>query len=278
MEYKEITKEVKIPVLGLGTWGMGGFEYIDNSRDKEEIEAVHFAIKLGMTHIDTAEIYAAGHSEEIVGEALKIIKGKRKNIFLATKVWPHNFSYANVLKAAENSLQRLKTDYIDLYYLHWPNPSVSIKETMRAMEQLVKAGKVKHVGVSNFSVEELEEAQETFAHKIVANQVHYSLLHREPEKELLPYCQKKGVMLVAYTPLEKGAFLTLKDERGELLDELAKNYGKTRNQVALNWLVYRKNVIAIPKASDPEHLKENADAAGWKLGAADIKKLDIVFS
>ena len=181
MEFKELGKTgVKVPVLGLGTWGIGGRSSRYTAADAQAVQALRMGLDLGMLFIDTAEFYGHGHSEEIVADA---IGDRRESVFLATKVSPEHFGHDDVLKACEASLKRLKVSYVDLYQLHWPNPSIPISETMKAMERLVLEGKVRHIGVSNFSVRQTREAQESLSKAtIAANQVDYSLLERSIEK------------------------------------------------------------------------------------------------
>jgi diketogulonate reductase-like aldo/keto reductase len=274
IEYKELGKTgEKIPALGLGTWGIGGFSYPNYSNDELAIEIIRFAVEIGMNFIDTAEMYGAGHSEELVGEA---IKGIREKVFIATKVLPTNFRYEDVIKACERSLRRLKTSYIDLYQLHWPNPSIPIKETMRAMEKLVNEGKIRYIGISNFSVEETVEAMNALSkYEIVSNQVEYSLLVRDIEKDLLDFCRKNKITIIAYSPLARGELL--KGKYYEFLSKIGKKYNKTAAQVALNWLIIKENVVAIPKAFSKAKIVENMGAYGWKLSDEDLKTIDEFF-
>lgn len=274
IKYKELGKAgEKIPALGLGTWGIGGFSYPDYSNDELAIEIIRFAVEIGMNFIDTAEMYGAGHSEELVGEA---IKGIREKVFIATKVLPTNFRYEDVIKACERSLRRLKTSYIDLYQLHWPNPSIPIKETMRAMERLANEGKIRYIGISNFSVEETIEAMNALSkYEIVSNQVEYSLLVRDIEKDLLDFCRKNKITVIAYSPLARGELL--KGKYYEFLSKIGKKYNKTAAQVALNWLIIKENVVAIPKAFSKAKIVENMGAYGWKLSDEDLKAIDEFF-
>ena len=187
----------------MGTWRLGGSFVPDYSGDQMAIESLRAGIGLGLTMIDTAEGYAAGHSEELVGEA---VKGMRESVFIATKVSRAHLSYDGVLRAAEASLKRLNTSYIDLYQVHWPNPSIPIKETMSAMERLVDEGKIRFIGVSNFSVELLAEAQEYLTkYRIASNQVEYNILDKHIEKDLLPLAEKESITIIAYSPLAVGA-------------------------------------------------------------------------
>jgi len=278
MERKE-TNGIKIPALGIGTWRMGGFEEKDTTNDKEDIIAIKEAISLGFTHIDTAEFYGNGHTEELVGEAIKDFD--RKSLFITTKVKSDNLKYNDVISAAKRSLKRLGTDYIDLYLIHWPNPEIPIEETMKAMNELVEKGMVKFIGVSNFSVKELQEAQKHSKNKIIANQIEYNLLTRtngiftnNMETEIIPYCRKNSILFIAWRPLAKGK---LAKPGFALLDELAKKYSKTQSQIAINWLVSKENIVTIVKAANKKHLKENLGALGWKLDKEDMEKLDKQF-
>jgi diketogulonate reductase-like aldo/keto reductase len=266
--------------IGLGTWNMGGRESPDYRDDERLIEAIRYAVELGMNHIDTAEMYAAGHAEELVGEAVK--QFSRDEVFIATKVWPSNLRYEDVIRSCRRSLERLQLKYVDLYMVHWPNPRIPLQETMKAMEKLVKDGLVRYIGVSNFDVELLEEAMNALKREeIVANQVKYSLEAREVERELIPFCERNGITVTAYTPLGKGripAEAASNTPEGKILAEMAQRYGKTPVQIALNWVIWRPNVITIPKAARKEHLEENAGAAGWRLTEEDYKRLSAAYT
>lgn len=273
MEYKDLVEGVRIPVLGLGTWGMGGRLTPDTSRDEEEVAALRAGINLGMTHIDTAEEYGAGHAEELVGEAIEPYD--RGDLFITTKVWRTHLRYDDLVSSMEASLRRLDVDYVDLYLVHWPNPEVPLRDTMRALEHCADEGYTWFIGVSNFSAPLLAEAQSYLRdHRLVADQVEYSLMEQSPERELLPYCQENDVMLIAYTPLAKGR---LAKPRNAVLDFLAEKYEKTQAQVALNWLISQEKVVAIPKASRLEHLRDNVGAVGWRLSEEDFRKLSEAF-
>jgi len=269
-----------VAAIGLGTWNMGGRESPDYRDDERLIKAIRYAVELGMNHIDTAEMYAAGHAEELVGEAIK--QFSRDDVFIATKVWPSNLRYEDVIRSCRRSLERLQLKYVDLYMVHWPNPRIPVQETMKAMEKLVKDGLIRYIGVSNFDVELLEEAMNALkSEEIVANQVEYSLEAREVERELIPFCERNGITVTAYTPLGKGripAEAAQNTQRGRALAELAKRYGKTPTQVALNWVIWRPSVITIPKAAKKEHLEENAGAAGWRLTEEDYTLLSKTWS
>jgi len=265
-----------IPIVGLGTWGIGGEMSPDPSRDDASIQALKLGLDLEMKFIDTAEMYAAGHSEEVVARALE---GRRDGAFVASKVSPRHFAYDDVLAAAKRSLKRLGLKQMDLYQLHWPSSKIPISETMRAMEKLVSDGLTRYIGVSNFSVEQMREAQQSLSHeKIVSNQVEFNLIDRSVEARILPYCQKEGLTLIAYSPLGQGKIPRGKGSSFKVLDEMAEKSGKSRNQVALAWVLQHESVVAIPKAADIDHIKENAEVADWKLDKEDYQKLAKAFS
>ena len=265
-----------IPVVGLGTWGIGGEMGPDASQDEAGIEALRLGLDLEMRFIDTAEMYGAGHSEEVVARALE---GRRDRVFVASKVSPRHFAYNDVLDAAKRSLKRLGLKQMDLYQLHWPSSKIPIAETMRAMEKLVSDGLTRHIGVSNFSVEQMKEAQQSLSHeKIVSNQVEFSLVDRSVEARILPYCQKEGLTLIAYSPLGQGKIPRGRGSSFKVLDEIAAKLDKSRNQVALGWVLQHDSVVAIPKAADPEHVKENAEVADWKIDSEDYQRLAKAFS
>jgi diketogulonate reductase-like aldo/keto reductase len=249
---------VMLPDIGLGTWCYAG-----------GIEPLRAGIALGAIFIDTAEIYG---TEEVVGQA---IKGMRPGIFLASKVAPKHFRRADVLRAADDSLRRLGTDHIDLYQLHWPNYTVAIDETMGAMEELVERGKIRFIGVSNFALDELKRAQKTMTrHRIVANQVNYSLVERTIESGLLPYCQREKIAIIAYSPLGHSLANLAAGDPGKVLQAVAERNGKTVPQVALNWCFSKPGVVAIPKSDSVEHTRDNCGASGWRLPAEDMELLN----
>jgi diketogulonate reductase-like aldo/keto reductase len=259
----------------MGTWGMGGGMRTDPSGDSEAIEALKLGLDLGMTLVDTAEMYGAGHSEEVVSKALE---DWRKPVFVASKVSPSHFAHDDLLRSARKSLERLRVKMMDLYQLHWPNPRIPIAETMRAMEKLVRDGMVRYIGVSNFSVNQMKEAQAVLSkEEIVSNQVEYSLVDRAIETEVLPYCQREKVTLIAYSPLGQGRIARGRGGPFGVIDEIASRLGKSRSQVALNWLLQHESVVVIPKASNEKHVVENAAASGWKLGAKEFQDIDKAF-
>lgn len=262
---------VTVPAIGQGTFQMGE----DKSRLAQEVEALRTGIEAGMTLIDTAEMYADGGSERVVGEA---ISDCRDQVFLVTKVWPTNADYQGVLNAASNSLKRLGTDYIDLYLLHWPSADHPIDQTMKAMNKLADDGAVRFVGVSNFSPELIEEAQNELGERLIsANQVGYHLQNRVIEKTLLPYCQQQGITVMAYSPFGKDNFPKPGTEGRRVLDTIAEAHGKTAHQVALNWVIRLEGVLAIPKASNPDHARQNGEAADFTLTTEELEAIDKAF-
>ncbi len=276
MEYKEISKGVRVPVLGAGTWGIGGKHSADYSNDDCGVNAIRAAIDHEMTHIDTAEYYGAGHTEELVGKAIQ--QYSRSNLFITTKVYRTHLRYNDVLSSIRKSLQRLSTDYVDLFLIHWPSPEVPIKETVNALEACVDEGYTRFIGVSNFSVDLFKEAQNHLKkHLLVANQVYFNLTRVNKTyfnglsaKDLNSFCEERNIMLIAWSPLEEGK---LAKSGFQVLDEMAKKYGKTQAQVALNWLISQKKIIAVPKASSFKHIKENLGAIGWIMDESDSKRL-----
>ena len=248
---------------------MGGDSERDPANDGQaDIAALICGMEHGLTHIDTAEMYAAGFAEEITGQAIK--GHARSNLFITSKVWNDNLSYDGVLRAAENSLKRLGTSYLDLYLIHKPDDRFPLAETMKALNRLVNEGLVKNIGVSNFAVKRFKQAQECSEHKIVVNQVHYNLTSREPENELLEFCRANDVMLIAWRPLAKGTIL---DVDYPFFDELCSRYQKTRAQIALNWLLSQDNVTTISTMRSTRHLEENLGALNWTLSDEDRERL-----
>lgn len=260
----------QVPVIGQGTW------MIEGSTDVERrgVDALRAGIDLGLTHIDTAEMYGSGKAEEITGKA---IAGRRDEIFLVSKVLPSNASYQGTLRACERSLQRLGTDHLDLYLLHWESEH-PIGETMRAMARLIDDGQIRFAGVSNFDIDQVRAAQSALPnHRLASNQVLYHLGERGIERTLIPYCQEHGIALVGYTPFGRAKFPRPDSPGGQVLGEIAKRLGRTVRQVILNFLTRLDDVFTIPKAGNLEHTRENAGAAGWALSPEDIAAIDRAF-
>jgi diketogulonate reductase-like aldo/keto reductase len=259
MQFRELAGTgVKLPVLGLGTWQYRG-----------GVEPLRAGVALGARFIDTAESYG---TEEVVGHA---IQGIRQEIFLATKVSPRHFRYRELIKAAEESLNRLKTDYIDLYQLHWPNYTVSIEETLGAMGALVDQGKVRFIGVSNFMLGDLKRAQwASPKHRIVSNQVRFNLIDRTIRDGLLRYCQESGITVIGHSPLATGLQSIHEMDRDGVLKKIAASRSRSIAQVALNWCLSNEGVVTIPKASSVEHVSENCRAADFQLTPEELQLLD----
>lgn len=268
---KKLESGFTLPVFGLGTWKMGGKRERDLSNDDAaDIAAIQTAINSGVPHIDTAEKYAGGYCETLVGQAIK--NYNRSNLFITSKVAPEHLLPDDIRRSCEGSLTRLGTDYLDLYLIHSCNHDIPIKDSVRALEKLKREGLIKNIGVSNFSKEHLAEAQQNSTEQIVCNQVHYNLLTREVEATgLLKHCQENDVMLVAWQPLQKGMLVT--GEVPQILFDMAQKYQKTPSQVALNWLISQPNVVTIAKSRALAHLEENLGSIEWQLSPDDIEKL-----
>jgi diketogulonate reductase-like aldo/keto reductase len=254
--------------IGQGTW------YIEQAQRARAIEALRRGLDLGLSHIDTAEMYGDGRSEEIVGEA---IAGRRDEVFLVSKVLPHNASRAGTIAACEASLKRLRTDRLDCYLLHWRG-SYPLEETFAAFEALQRAGKILSWGVSNFDVEDLDEALDVAGEgKIACNQVLYHLQERAIEHAVIPWCEAHGVTVTAYSPFGHDDFPEPDSLGGKVLAEIAAARGATPRQVALAFLTRLPSVVAIPKAATPRNVEDNAGALSLRLSPAEIERIDAAF-
>ncbi len=259
----------RLPVLGLGTWQMGGGRSRDYSRDDEMVAIIRDAIAMGYTHIDTAEMYGVGHCEELVGRAMQDFA--RGEILLTTKVLADNVRYDDLLRALDGSLERLQTEYADMYLIHWPNPSVPLEESFRALNRVVAEGRVKRVGVSNFDVALQREAEALCETPVVTNQVRYNLYTREPEENgLLRYCQENNVVLTAYCPLKDGVM------QNETVQAVARKHGASAAQVAIRWLTRQPQVVTIPMSTNRDHLRQNMEALTLALDEEDVQRLDAI--
>ncbi len=304
MEYAELGRTgIRVSRIGLGTWQIGasywgwGREYTR----EEALRVIRTAIELGVNFIDTAEIYGGGTSERIVGVAIRDV---RDEVVVATKVSPLHLTYRGVRRALEGSLRRLGLRYVDLYQVHWPNPLIPLGQTMRAMEDLLEEGKIRAIGVSNFSLKRLEAARGHLSrHDVASDQVEYNLLKRDVERDLLPYCEGERITLIAYSPLAQG-LLTGKYGPGrmprglqrrvmmalkyggvrrltrvlEVLGEIAKRRGVTVPQVSLNWVLRSRAVVAIPGAKRGEHVRQNVGAVGWSLTQEELEAIEAALS
>ncbi len=264
-------RELRVPVIGQGTWNLP----LDGSAFDEARRSLKLGIDLGMVHIDTAEMYGNGGSENVIGETIKGLP--RESLFIVSKVMPSNASYNGTIKACENSLHRLGTDYLDCYLLHWRG-SYPLPDTMRALEDLVKQGKIGTLGVSNFDVEDLEEAAACLTReKIACNQVLYNLEERGIERALMSYCKQHSISLVGYTPFGKKRLPDADTESGAVLASIARTHDATVSQIVLAFLVREEGLFAIPKAAREAHVKENAAAGDIVLSESEIKMIDAQF-
>jgi len=295
LEYKRISKtDLKVSSIGFGAAFRSGIT-------EDSPKVIRKALSLGVNLIDIAEIYHRGRSEEVVGEA---IRGRRDEVVIKTKVARDHLKYNDVLKAAEGSLKRLGVNVIDLYLVHHPNPKIPIEETMRAMEKLIDEGKVRYIGVSNFNASLVKKAQEALSrHEIVADEVKYNLVEREIEEELLPYCKKESISIIAYSPLARGMLTGKFDKESEIpeghwrkrdplfqepnfsralelveiLKKIAENHDKTPGQVALNWLASKPEVVPIFGASDISQVEENCGAVGWRMNDEELQMIETAY-
>ncbi len=303
-DYIELGRSgIKISAIGVGTWQWGSESWgYGREYGKEDLrEAFENALELGMNFFDTAEIYGGGWSERLLGE---FMRDRREEVVVATKLWPSRMTRGMMWKALNRSLERLGTNYVDLYQLHWPNPLIPVSKYMRVMEEMWMEGKVRAIGVSNLGLRQLEEARTALSYTdIASNQVKFNMLERDVERELLPYCQKEGITLIAYSPLAQG-LLTGKYSPGKrpkdmvrrinklftteylrnvrpllmVLGEIAERRGRTIAQVALNWLISKPWVSAIPGAKHGRHVREAAGAMGWRLDEEELRKIDEALS
>jgi aryl-alcohol dehydrogenase-like predicted oxidoreductase len=304
MEFEELGKSgIKISVVGIGTWQWGSREWgWGRGYGKADVlAAFDKALELGINFIDTAEIYGRGRSEQLIGEA---IRGHLEEVVIATKVWPWNLTSSRMTRAADRSAHRLGVDAIDLYQIHWPNPIFPIRNAMKNMMKLVKTGKVRLIGVSNFNLTRMKTAQEALAPLgLASNQVKYSLIDRKIEAKLLPYAQRSNVTVIAYSPLARSLLtgrytpetkpatlvqaanprfshrnLVRMDKLRHTLASIASTHSKTPAQVALNWLISKPNVVAIPGIKNVEHVTDGAGAADWRLTESEKKELELAAS
>ncbi len=265
MRYETVQK-LRLPKIGFGTWTIGGRDLADPSQDTRSLHALRSALELGYTHFDTAESYAAGHAEELLGRAIRVSGLPRSALFITSKVSPEHLDYHAVLTSCENSLRRLGMDYLDLYLIHWPRLGMHLADTFRALNQLVSGGKVRHLGVSNFDLKLLEEAVALSETRLLTDQLSYSLPDRTCEKNgVLAYCQENDILLTAYSPVKR-RFI-----RGnKALMELARRRGITPQQVALAWLVDQPRVITIPMSFNPQHQADNLAATDIVLSETEL--------
>ncbi len=261
-----------VPPIGQGTWKMGA----SAEAQADEIAALKKGFELGLMLVDTAEMYADGGSERLVGEA---VAGLRDHVFITTKIWPANASRAGTLAHLEASLKRLRTDYTDLYLLHWPSKTHPLEESMAGLIDVLERGLTRYIGVSNFPADLLEEAEQLTDHRIFANQVSYSLMAREPEVALIPYAKTHRVTLMAYSPLSGVVDPTLDGARQDALGSVASRHDVSSSAVALAWVLRQEAgpMVTIPKASRVEHVMHNAQALRVRLTDEDVDLLNSAF-
>lgn len=265
----ETVNNVTLPKIGFGCWKIGGEAVADPTQDARSMAALRSALELGYAHFDTAEYYAAGHSEELLGRAIREAGIPREAVFITSKVSPNHLQYDEVLRSCENSLRRLGMEYLDLYLIHWPERNMNLPEAMRALNQLVRSGKVKHLGVSNFKLKLLKEAQSLSDTPLLANQVPYSIPDRAyAENGVLAYCQANDILLTAYSPIKSRFF------KGKKLAAFAKERGVTPFQVGLAWLIQQRRVITIPTSFNPQHQAENLAALDLVFTQEELAFLD----
>jgi diketogulonate reductase-like aldo/keto reductase len=254
-----------VPALGQGTWQMAE----ESGRRPQEIEALRLGVQLGMTLVDTAEMYGEGASEKLIAEALG---SERERLFLVSKVYPHNASRKGVVEACDRSLKRLGTDRLDLYLLHWRG-GVSLEETVAGFEELRRSGKVRHWGVSNFDTEDMEELFTVEdGRNCTTNQVLYNVTRRGPEYDLIPWMMERRIPLMAYSPIEQGRL-----PKSGILQSIGRNHGATPYQIALAWLLQKPGIIAIPKASSSAHVRDNHRALDIRLSPDELSAIDAEF-
>ncbi len=253
----------EVSSIGLGTYGMGGKNSPDYKNDAKEVEAIKYAITNGINLIDTAEYYGHGHSEELVGKAIKDFE--REYLFIISKVWPVNLHYKDVINSAKESLKRLDTDYIDLYLIHWPNPKIPVEETLDAMGELLDSHLIRNIGVSNFDIANLTEAIDQLKHgKIIANEVEYNLENYYIEDDLIPFCEKNNIKIIGYSPLNQGRI-------SSKINHVAKSLGMSSIQCTLGYL--KKKSIPIPKASSISHINELVECMNIDLDENEYNRI-----
>lgn len=269
MNYETLPGGVAVPKIGFGCWKIGGSHSADPSQDDWSLAALRSALELGYTHFDTAETYAAGHSEELVGQAVRSAGIPRQKLFITSKVAPSHLDPQSLLRSCEASLRRLQMDYLDLYLIHWPAPNMRLGETFRTLNRLVADGKIRHLGVSNFDLAQLQLAQSVCDTPILTNQVPYSLGDRSYVKNgMLAYCQENDILLTAYSPVQQGGLKV-----DSALQSIADAHNATVQQIALAWLVQQKRVITIPMSGNPKHQADNLAAGEIVLNETEMAAL-----
>jgi diketogulonate reductase-like aldo/keto reductase len=267
---KKLNNGFQMPMFGIGTYNMA------KGNNKEDIYSIKKALDLGVTHIDTAESYSEGETEKLVGQAIK--NHKRKSLFLVSKVSKENLNYQGINNSIKKTLERLGTNYLDVYLLHQCPNVENFAECMQAMDEILKQGLIKNIGISNVNTKHSKALQGLSKNPIILNQVHYNLEFREPEKDgLLKHCQKNDMFLEAWRPVNKGDMTksgtNITKSGIKILDDMCKKYNKTPAQISINWLLSQSFVITLAKSTNIIHLKENLGAIGWEMEQEDVEKL-----
>lgn len=266
----ETLADLSIPKIGFGTWRIGGESQPNPDWDSKSMTALHCALETGYTHFDTAEYYAAGHCEELVGRAIRETGIEREKLFITSKVSPEHLEPDEVVRSCGNSLRRLGMEYIDLYLIHWPGVGMKLEKTFPALNKLVRDGKVRHLGVSNFNLKLLKKSQELSETPLVTNQVPYSLADRSyVENGVVEHCKQNNILITAYSPVK---FRSIRVNK--TLAQISASHGLTPFQAALAWLIAQPRVITIPMSFDPQHIRENFEASRVQLSADEISRLD----
>jgi diketogulonate reductase-like aldo/keto reductase len=268
MRYESI-HQLEIPKIGFGTWTIGGRDGPDYPEDVQSLAAMRSALEIGYTHFDTAEYYAGGHAEELLGEAVRQSGIARDTLFITSKVSPEHLQYADVLRCCENSLRRLRMESLDLYLIHWPMRGMNLADTFRALNELVRSGKVRYLGVSNFNLKLLQQSCSLSETPLLTNQVSFSIPDREYQNNgVLEYCQQNNILLTAYSPVKRRNITSNK-----MLKAIAHAHGVTSQQVALAWLAMQTRVITIPMSRNPQHQLENYQAGELLLSPVEMEQL-----
>jgi len=268
VKYYTLSTGEKLPFLGFGTWRLGGTQSPHFSQDQFIIDHLREAIRLGFTHIDTAEMYAGGHTEELIGSAIQVFD--RSTLMIGTKVWHSHLRYPDVIGALHGSLQRLKTDFVDIYSIHLPSPHIPLTETFQALNELVAQGKIRHIGLSNFNVQQALLAQQLSNTPILMVQAPASLYNKKFIKSgLLQHCQASGSYLAAYSPFERGEIFG-----NPQLEKVAQKYRASSAQIALRWLLHMPNTIVYQMSLNLNHLQQNMDALNIDITPEDFQLLD----
>lgn len=270
MRYETI-RNLQIPKIGFGCWSIGGMSTPEPTWDQHSLVALHSALDLGYTHFDTAESYASGHAEELLGRAIREKEVRREDLFITSKVAPENLHSSDIITSCEKSLRRLGMDYLDLYLIHWPSHTIKLEESFKALNQLVKAGKVRFLGVSNFNLKQLKQSIALSETPLLTNQVSYSIPDQGCVKDgVLEYCQQNDILLTAYSPVKRRNI-----KSNAVLHKIASDRKMTPEQIALAWLVMQPKVITIPMSANPQHQAENLNAADIILSKEEMEQLSL---